>query len=218
MNRWSCDDGSPPDYPQVRDTGQVTKATTPPMAVLAVLATLSFLLAACGGGPARSAVASLGNAKTTTTQSGAPAGSSASSQLATEAQLLKYAVCMRTHGLSNFPDPVPAQGGGFAFRVEPGLNPRSPSPQFQSATKACQNDVPPGLANLTPAMMTANTLKYTECMRSRGEPDFPEPNTEGLIEINPTGILDPGSPQFQRAEKACQSLDNGGFDEQMTRG
>jgi hypothetical protein len=37
-----------------------------------------------------------------------------------------------------------------------------------------------------------------------------------MIKINPTGIMGPSSPQFQRAEKACQSLDNGGFDEQMT--
>ncbi len=108
------------------------------------VAALSFLVTACGGGPAHNGVASLGNANTTTTQPSAPAGSSASGQSGpTEAQLLKFAVCMRSHGLSDFADPVPAQGGGFAFRVEPGLNPRSPSPQFQAATKACQRDVPP---------------------------------------------------------------------------
>ena len=50
-------------------------------------------------------------------------------------------------------------------------------------------------------------------MRSHGEPDFPEPNGQGLIKItNQTGIMDPNSPQFQRAEKACQSANNGGFD------
>ncbi|HXR22997.1 MAG TPA: hypothetical protein VN786_10605 [Acidimicrobiales bacterium] len=194
----------------------MTKATTRPVAVLAVLASLSFLVTACGGGPAHNGVASLGNARTTTTQPSAAAGSRSSGQSGpTEAQLLKYAECMRAHGLSNFPDPVPAQGGGFAFRVGPGLNPRSPTPQFQSATKACQKDVPPSIANLTPAMMAANALKYSECMRSHGEPDFPEPNAQGLIKItNPTGVMGPHSPQFQRAEKACQSLDNGGFDEE----
>ncbi|HTV12023.1 MAG TPA: hypothetical protein VME20_09185 [Acidimicrobiales bacterium] len=34
--------------------------------------------------------------------------------------------------------------------------------------------------------------------------------------INPTGILSPGSRQFQRAEKASQSLGNGGFDEEFS--
>ncbi len=64
--------------------------------------------------------------------------------------------------------------------------------------------------------MAANALKYTDCMRSHGEPDFPDPNGQGMITINPTGILDPNSPQFQKAEKDCQSQNNGGFDEQFT--
>jgi hypothetical protein len=132
--------------------------------------------------------------------------------------LLEYTGCMRAHGLRDFPDPSPSPGGGFAFRVEPGLNPRSPSAQFQSATKACQKDVPPSLENLTPAKMAANALKYSECIRSHGEPGFPEPNAQGLIKItNPTGVMDPKSPQFQKAEKACQSLNNGGFDEEISR-
>jgi hypothetical protein len=61
-----------PCYPAC-DSRQVTKATTRPVAVLAAL---SFLLTACGGGPAHNGVASLGNDKTTTTQSSAAAGSS----------------------------------------------------------------------------------------------------------------------------------------------
>ena len=196
----------------------MTKATTPPVAVLAVLAALSFLVTACGGGPAHNGVASLRNPKTTTTQSSAAAASSSSGQSGpTEAQLLKYAECIRSHGLSNFPDPGPAPGGGFAFRVEPGLNPRSPSPQFQKAEKECQKDVPPSIANSTPARMAANALKYTDCMRSHGEPNFPDPNAaRDDHDTNPTGIMDPNSSQFQKAEKECQGQNNGGFDEQFT--
>jgi hypothetical protein len=68
-------------------------------------------------------------------------------------------------------------------------------------------------------MMAANALNYSECMRSRGEPDFPEPNAQGLIKItDPTGVMSPNSPQFEGAEKACRSLDNGGFDEEFTSG
>jgi len=182
-----------------------------------VLAALSFLMTACEGGPARNGVASLPNPKTTTTQSSAAAASSSSGQSGpTEAQLLKYADCIRSHGEPNFPDPGPAPGGGFAFGVEPGLNPRSPSPQFQKAEKDCQKDVPPSIANSTPARMAANALKYTDCMRSHGEPNFPDPNGEGMITINPTGILDPNSSQFQKAEKECQGQNNGDFDEQFT--
>lgn len=186
------------------------------MAVLTVLAALSSLVSACGSGP-QSGVARLGSAKTTTTQSAAPAGSGSSGSSApTEVQLLKYAECIRSHGVGDFPDPGPAPGGGFAFGVQPDANPRSPTPQFQAAEKACQKDVPPGLAK-TPAQMAANALEYTQCMRAHGEPDFPEPNAQGMITINPTGILAPSSSQFQRAEKACQQANNGGFDVQMSR-
>ena len=52
-------------------------------------------------------------------------------------------------------------------------------------------------------------------MRSNGVPDFPDPNGQGLIQINnATGSLDASSPQFQKAETACNSLDNG-FAEQL---
>ena len=208
--------GSAPQAPW-RDTRQVTKATTPPAAVLAVLAALSFLVTACGGGPVHSGVASLPNPKTTTTEPSAAPGSSSSGQSGpTEAQLLKYADCIRSHGEPNFPDPGPARGGGFAFGVTPGLNPRSSPPQFQKAEKDCQKDVPPSLANSTPAQMAANALKYTDCMRSHGEPNFPDPNGEGMITIDPSGILDPNSSQFQKAENECQGQNNGDFDEQFT--
>jgi hypothetical protein len=192
----------------------VTRATIRPLSVLAALAASSVLLAACGGGPAHNGVASLGKAKTTTTQSGAPAASGSSGSM--EVQLLKYAVCMRAHGISDFPGPVPSPLGGYGFHYHatPGSDLDPNSPQNQSATKACEKYVPPGLANLTHAQMMANGAKWTDCMRAHGEPDFPEPNAQGLIEIT----MDPNSPQFQKAEKACQSHNNGGFDVQMPAG
>ena len=106
---------------------------------------------------------------------------------------------------------VRLQGAGTPGGID--LN----SPQYQSAAKACQKDIPPSLQNVTPAESAAYALKYSECMRSHGEPGFPEPNAQGLIKINPTGILDPNAPQYERAEKACQKLDNGFFSEVYTR-
>ena len=119
-----------------------------------MLVALSLLVTACGG-TTPSGVASIGS--TTTTLSSASAGSSSSGQSGpTEAQLLRYAECMRTHGYPTMPDPVPAQGGGYAFKGAgtPGgidLN----SPQYQSAAKACQKDIPPSLQNVTPAESAA---------------------------------------------------------------
>ena len=45
---------------------------------------------------------------------------------------LKYAECMRAHGIRNFPDPMP--GGGFRIT---NTTVNTHSPQFEAATRAC---------------------------------------------------------------------------------
>jgi hypothetical protein len=47
-------------------------------------------------------------------------------------------------------------------------------------------------------------VKFSECMRSHGEPNFPDPAANGSFTL-PSG-MNAESPQFQSAEKACQSL------------
>lgn len=46
-------------------------------------------------------------------------------------------------------------------------------------------------------------LKFANCMRHHGEPDFPDPNSNGVFSLN--GI-DSNSPQYQRAQEACHKL------------
>ena len=46
---------------------------------------------------------------------------------------LKFATCMRSHGIPNFPDPT---GGGFAFARPSGMDMHSP--QVQAAQHACR--------------------------------------------------------------------------------
>jgi hypothetical protein len=46
-------------------------------------------------------------------------------------------------------------------------------------------------------------LAFANCMRRHGEPDFPDPSSNGVFSLN--GI-DPNSPQYQTAQKACQKL------------
>jgi hypothetical protein len=56
------------------------------------------------------------------------------------AQLLKFATCMRAHGIANFPDPVSNSDDiGFSLR---GLDPQSS--QFQAAQQACHQYQPTG--------------------------------------------------------------------------
>jgi len=54
-------------------------------------------------------------------------------------QLVKYARCMRAHGLPNFTDPH-ADNGGVVF----GGDIARSSPQYQSANQACQHLLPKG--------------------------------------------------------------------------
>jgi hypothetical protein len=57
-------------------------------------------------------------------------------------QMLKFAACMRSHGLPKFPDPTFSADGGVSLRIQrnSGLDPRSP--QFKAAEEACKDLMP----------------------------------------------------------------------------
>lgn len=183
----------------------------------AVAATLlaAILFAGCGSTSNNGGVAHLNSpASASTPPSSGSAGASGYSRTALMNDALKYSACMRAHGLSNFPDPTEGSNGLPSWTIHAGessgLN--TGSPQYQTAQHACKNDLP-NLGSQTPAAKAsadANALKYVTCMRSHGEPDFPDPNGQGVIEINnATGILNPNSPQYMKAQTACRKLDSG---------
>jgi hypothetical protein len=77
------------------------------------------------------------------------AGITTAQQQQVEAQLLKFAECMRSHGLPSFPDPNPAStiwgpGGGKLFTAPSSINPHSS--QFTSAENACKSLQPGNVA------------------------------------------------------------------------
>jgi hypothetical protein len=52
-------------------------------------------------------------------------------------------------------------------------------------------------------------LAYVSCMRTHGEPNMPDPTFSGrhaTLAITPSSGVDPSSPQFTAASKACQHL------------
>lgn len=59
-----------------------------------------------------------------------------------QSQALKFAACMREHGVPDFPDPQ-SQGGGIVIG---GGNVDPNSPQFQSALTACRKLQPGGVS------------------------------------------------------------------------
>jgi hypothetical protein len=193
----------------------------------AALLGLVLLLAGCGGSSSPG-VASVAGSKATGSPSspvtgtggsgGAPAAggtalssaSSAQSGMAlaggSGADMLKFSACMRANGVANFPDPNGS--GAIQFSSSSGVDPRSAS--FQAAQQKCQKYTGGGKAP-SPAQQAqaqAQALAFSACMRSHGEPSFPDPQFSGgtisvRISGGPGKALDPSSPIFQAAQKAC---------------
>ncbi|HZD67485.1 MAG TPA: hypothetical protein VFA45_00750 [Actinomycetes bacterium] len=139
-------------------------------------------------------------------------GSSSSDQAASGAggsdssRLVRYAQCMREHGVPSFPDPV---NGQLQLRVTKG-GPLDPaSPQFQVAQQACKSLEPPGLqgGSTQSNQQQSQMLEFVSCMREHGVSNFPDPQN-GRFVI--TSGVDPNSPQFQAAMQACRKLLPGG--------
>ena len=125
-----------------------------------------------------------------------------------------YSACMRSHGVPNFPDPdsqgrlkiVSGMRNGHKIGVD------TNSPQFKKAQQACRHLQPNG-GRPSPqeqAKEREQMLKFSSCMRSHGVPKFPDPtftpNGGSQMTIGKNAGVDPSSPQFQAAQKACRKL------------
>ncbi|HTV12416.1 MAG TPA: hypothetical protein VME20_11230 [Acidimicrobiales bacterium] len=186
--------------------------------LLACLLGSGILLAACGGGPsAAKSVAHVGTTTTTTVTTAAPApaqGGGGTGAAGASAAGVKFATCMRSHGEPDFPDSAVqvTPSGGVMFHLTEGSGVDPNSPTFKSAMQTCQSLIPHVANGGAPSVSaTDKLLKYAQCMRSHGVPDFPEPNANGQIMVQVTGgaannPLNPSSPQFQSASQACRSL------------
>ncbi len=172
---------------------------------LAVAAAVTMLATACGGGGASSSASA-------PTYAHAP----------TYAQKIALAQCMRSHGVPNFPDPnasgsytLTSNGsiegaGGSSIDID--------SSQAQAAYGDCRHLVPgaPSISQLEQDVQQEKQrqeqalpmlLKYSQCMRSHGVPNFPD---LGQSHRSPppgnSAAINPNSPQFQAASTACQHL------------
>ena len=125
---------------------------------------------------------------------------------------LKFARCMREHGI-DMPDPKVSGDGATVFGQGPGPGGPRLSPQKQrAAQEACQHFMS---AVRGPKPSAADQKKFRDaalanarCMRAHGV-DFPDPqfgpDGEASVRIGPGHGIDPRSPAFQRAQKACAS-------------
>jgi hypothetical protein len=177
----------------------MSKARARVFAAVAVVA-VGLLAAACGGA-APPGVATLSGSSNSHTTSSGTAGSGSMRD-----QAIKFSECMRKHGVKNYPNPKDGSTG-VQIGSGSGIDPNSPT--FKAAQSACQAYLPrPSTAQIH--KLEAGALKFSECMRKHGVTDFPDPqfSTSGGgigIKIGGSkGSLDPSSPTFQAAQKACQ--------------
>jgi hypothetical protein len=159
---------------------------------LVTLVAVALLVAGCGGSKKADATPP----PTASGGSGSGGGQSKSSE-----QLVKYAQCMRSHGLSDFPDPV---NGQLSLRVTKGSDLDPNSSAFKSAAQACQSLAPAGLQRGSGQSTQQQTqfLKFAQCMRKHGVSNFPDPQAGGFLI---QGSIQQ-NPNFGSAMQACRPL------------
>ncbi|MDE3133494.1 MAG: hypothetical protein KGL15_05470 [Acidobacteriota bacterium] len=130
------------------------------------------------------------------------ADKTSSTRSASYEHAIKYSDCMRSQGVSNFPDP--ATGGGFDMRAL-GATVLS-SPTFASALKACAKLQPGGSGPppITSHQIFEMTAKAS-CIRRHGFSNFPDPSLSGNGMMPPSN-WNPESPASIRARKACADV------------
>jgi hypothetical protein len=130
---------------------------------------LVVLAAACGGSPSAARPGGTSNA-------GASAGP----------QLVAFSQCVRSHGVPNFPDPEP---GASNEKFPTARQLRVSDSRLSAATSACQHLLPAGVGDrFSPAevpLLLPGMRVFSQCMRSHGVPDWPDPavDSEGRPEF-----------------------------------
>jgi hypothetical protein len=141
-----------------------------PIAVAVV--SIALVIAGCGSSGKPSSTASKGPSK--------------ASPSSFAEGTLKWAACMRSHGVPNLPDPTFGAGGAQAnLSTPPGM---LTSPAFFSAQKTCAKLglYGPGDAAAEPATaaQVAQGLAMSRCMRAHRVSNWPDPTTHVPINVN----------------------------------
>ena len=162
-----------------RRSRQAWQARTRTAVAVMAMAALALLAAACSDSPS-------------STGSGGSANSGS-----TNSQQVAFAQCVRSHGVSNYPDPDKRGVIPKESLHQLGVS----SSQFQLAQNACQHFLPNGGNGPDQAQLQqvrALGLRFAQCMRNHGVA-LPDPDSSGRIPDPASAGIDQGSPQFEAA-------------------
>jgi hypothetical protein len=172
-------------------------------APLVTLIAFAVIAAACSSSPKSPGV--VGEGSPNSTPAAASGGPQSPGALA---EMMAYSRCMRGHGIVDFPDPTPnpgGPGGSFSWSgtgKNDDLDPNNA--RYQAANKACEPLLPDGGQVRAPsAKLLAEEVRMAACMRSRGVPNFPDPDGQGAFEL---GDVNRSTAQYRAAFTNCQSL------------
>jgi hypothetical protein len=115
---------------------------------------------------------------------------------------VRFAECIREHGVSDFPDPDAKGEFQYGVSVSPAV--------WQKAVDACKDLQPPGSlsSKRSPKQQTAS-LKFAQCIRDNGVKDFPDPaNGEPLVDTThiPSSNRPGGMTILNAAMQKCHPL------------
>jgi hypothetical protein len=102
---------------------------------------------------------------------------------------VKFAECIRAHGVADFPDPNAKNEFEYGVSVTPAV--------WKRATTACKDLQPPGtLSSKRTPKEQSGALEFAQCMRDHGVKDFPDPaNGEPLVDTTKIPSLGDRSPR-----------------------
>jgi hypothetical protein len=131
---------------------------------------------------------------------GTPSADPSASATAGQNKALAYSECIRSHGVPDFPDP--SANGNVQISGNEGVS----QSVMQAALQACSALQPGGTSGVSSAQNIAEGLNYAKCMRSHGEPNWPDPSSDGSFKITASMGISLSSSAVQAAEQACQSV------------
>jgi hypothetical protein len=178
------------------------RQTHPSIAATLGVATAALALAGCGG--STNNTSSTSNSASSPPPNGVPAA------------VYQYPRCMRTHGVTNFPDPVVHQNGGntqVAMVINKSI---TAAPAFKSARSYCQRYLPRGGngPELSPQQEQARKLgmiSFAQCMHAHGVSSFPDPTAQGQLTLPMIAAahIDIAAPSIQNIARNCAPASHG---------